>query len=258
MPGEILLVKLVVTPVLIAVATLVGRRWGPSVAGWLAGFPLTSGPVSVFLALEQGPAFAARAAVGTLFGLAAMAVCCLVYARVAHAATWPLSTATGLVAFLMCGAALRRVPASLPLAFVLVCAVLALSALAMPATAKSERGLSQREWDLPLRMAVGTAMVVLLTSAASHLGALMSGLLSPVPVFLLVLAAFAHDADGAGVSTRILFAGVVGSFAFAIFFLIVGVALGRLGLVATYALASAGAVAVNGAVLVASRRGFSR
>src|SRR5215470_9349660 len=135
MPAEILLVKLVVTPVLIAVATLVARRWGPGMAGWLAGFPLTSGPVSVFLALEQGPAFAAGAAVGTLFGLTAMAICCLAYARIAYSAPWPASTGAGLLAFLVCGAALRRLPPSLPLAFVLACVVLALTALAMPATA---------------------------------------------------------------------------------------------------------------------------
>src|SRR5881397_2426094 len=108
----LLFAKLVLTPLLIAAVTLAGRRWGPAVGGWLAGLPLTSGPVSVFLALEQGPGFAARAAVGTLFGLAAMAICCLTYARIAHAASWPVSTGTGLLAFLICGAALRRVPPS--------------------------------------------------------------------------------------------------------------------------------------------------
>ena len=50
-----------------------GRRWGPAVGGWLAGLPLTSGPVSLILALEQGPEFTARAALGTLFGLISLA-----------------------------------------------------------------------------------------------------------------------------------------------------------------------------------------
>ena len=57
----LLLAKVVLTPLFIAAVTLAGRRWGPAVGGWLAGLPLTSGPVSVFLALEQGPGFAARA-----------------------------------------------------------------------------------------------------------------------------------------------------------------------------------------------------
>src|SRR5215467_7067551 len=72
-PAAAFWLKLIVTPLLIAIATFVTRRWGPGVGGWLAGFPLTSAPVSVFLAFEQGPAFAAGAAVGTLLGLAAMA-----------------------------------------------------------------------------------------------------------------------------------------------------------------------------------------
>jgi len=135
MPAGVLILKLVVTPVLVAVATLVARRWGPGVGGWLAGFPLTSAPVSIFLALEQGPAFAAGAAVGTLLGLAALAVCCLVYGRVARHMGWMGSTAAGLGAFVASIALLSRITESLVAAFLLVCATLVVAALALPATA---------------------------------------------------------------------------------------------------------------------------
>ena len=57
-----MVLKALLAPLLILLATLAGRRWGPGVGGWLAGLPLTSGPVSLILALEQGPEFAARAA----------------------------------------------------------------------------------------------------------------------------------------------------------------------------------------------------
>src|SRR5258708_2212756 len=40
---ETLVLKLVVTPVLIAAATLVGRRWGQAVGGGLVGLPPTPG-----------------------------------------------------------------------------------------------------------------------------------------------------------------------------------------------------------------------
>jgi hypothetical protein len=39
-----LLLKVVVTPALIASATLAGRRWGERLSGWLVGLPLTSLP----------------------------------------------------------------------------------------------------------------------------------------------------------------------------------------------------------------------
>src|SRR6266566_6664580 len=108
----LLLAKLLLTPLLIAAVTLAGRRWGPAVGGWLAGLPLTSGPVSLFLVLEQGPAFAAQAAVGTLAGLVGVGCFCLVYARLARSRSWTLATAGGLAAYLAGAALLSRVPLS--------------------------------------------------------------------------------------------------------------------------------------------------
>jgi hypothetical protein len=254
MPAGVLLLKLVVTPVLVAVATLVARRWGPGVGGWLAGFPLTSAPVSIFLALEQGPAFAAGAAVGTLLGLAALAVCCLVYGRVARHMGWIGSTAAGLGAFVASIALLSRITESLATAFLLVCATLVVAALALPATSRGGAGVQAPPWDLPARMIVATGVVLTLTAAATHLGPTLSGLLSPVPVFLLVLAIFAQRTEGADASIRVMMGGIIGSFAFATFFLIVGIGLGRIGIAATYALASVSTLAINGAALSMSRR----
>ena len=54
--------KLLLTPLLIGAVSLAGRRWGPSVSGWLVGLPLSSGPVVFFFALEQGNRFASTAA----------------------------------------------------------------------------------------------------------------------------------------------------------------------------------------------------
>jgi hypothetical protein len=64
------LLKLVLAPLIIAAATMVSRRWGESIGGLLVGLPLTSAPVSVFFAIEQGAAFAANAARGAMLGLA--------------------------------------------------------------------------------------------------------------------------------------------------------------------------------------------
>ena len=256
MPVEIFVLKLLVTPLLIAAATLVARRWGPGVGGWLAGFPLTSAPVSVFLALEQGTDFAAGAAVGTLLGLTALGVFCLAYGWATRRVGWAGSAAAGLSVFGGCLAVLSAAPASLPVAFALVCVTLALVAALLPATTAGATGVKPPAWDLPLRMAVATAVVLLLTTAAHNLGPTISGLLSPVPVFLLVLAVFAQRSQGPDASIRVLRGGVIGSFAFAVFFLVVGGLLGRVGIGATYALASLGALAVNGATLEVVRRLF--
>jgi hypothetical protein len=254
MPVEILVLKLVVTPLLIAAATLVTRRWGHGVGGWLAGFPLTSAPVSVFLAIEQGPDFAAGAATGTLLGLTALAVFCLVYGRAARRLGWAGSAAAGMAAFGVCLGALSAVPASLAAAFALVCVSLAVVAALLPPTIDAVSSVKPPAWDLPLRMAVASAVVLLLTAAAHQLGPRLSGLLSPVPVFLLVLAVFAQRSEGPAACVSVLRGGVMGTFAFAVFFLVVGALLGRIGIGATYALASLAGLVVNGAILTLVRR----
>ena len=97
-------------------------------------------------------------------------------------------------------------------------------------------------------------MVLILTTAATHLGPTLSGLFSPIPVFLLVLSIFAQRAEGADASIRVMMGGIVGSFAFALLFLIVGFGLTRLGIGATYALASLSAIVINGFALSLGRR----
>src|SRR6185295_8146932 len=109
-----LALKLALSPTLILIASLAARRWGVLVAGWIAGFPITSGPVSIFLAVEQSHAFAAAAARGTLVGVVAMLCFCLVYARVAPVTGPGLSLLGGLVSLLVATAALLALDPSLP------------------------------------------------------------------------------------------------------------------------------------------------
>src|SRR5438270_7670225 len=98
---NLLWVKLILTPLLIAVATLAARRWGPIVGGWVAGLPLTSGPVSVFLAIEQGRAFASAAAQATLLGLVAVLSFCVGYSQSARRLTWTGSCFLGFLCYLV-------------------------------------------------------------------------------------------------------------------------------------------------------------
>jgi len=62
------LLKLIVTPALIGLASLAGRKWGHAISGWLVALPLTTGPIVFFLAVSHGPAFAAETAAGILTG----------------------------------------------------------------------------------------------------------------------------------------------------------------------------------------------
>src|ERR1041384_4030766 len=104
-----LVLKLVLTPALIAAASLAGRRWGHAVRGWLGGLPLTSGPGAFFLAVERGTTFATAASLGSLAGAIAEAAFCLAYAYLARSASWPIALAGGTLAFAAVALALTSV-----------------------------------------------------------------------------------------------------------------------------------------------------
>jgi inner membrane protein involved in colicin E2 resistance len=103
-------------------------------------------------------------------------------------------------------------------------------------------------------MLVATAMVVGLTTIAAKVGPRWTGLLSPFPVFALVLGTFTHRSQGAGAVAHLLRGVVLGSLAQATMFVVVASLLIPFGLVWTYCLASLSAVAVNGLALSAVKR----
>jgi hypothetical protein len=250
------LLKILLTPALIAVVTLLARRWGPGVAGIIAVLPLTSMPVSIFLALEQGPMFAATAALGTLLGLLSQAALCLAYSWSARRATWWTSAGVGVSTFLVTTLLLKLVSPSLTIAFVLVCGLLILMASVIPAPLMVFSLERPPRWDLPMRMLVATAIVVGLTTIAAKVGPRLTGLLSPFPVFALVLSAFTHRSQGAGAVAHLLRGVVLGSLSQAAMFVVVAILLIPFGLVWTYCWAFLSAVAVNGlALLVVKRTG---
>ena len=77
----LLLIKLLFTPLLMVTVSWSARRWGPGIGGLLAGLPLTSGPISIYLWAEQGPGFAAAAAGNSLLSLTPVALFSVVYSR---------------------------------------------------------------------------------------------------------------------------------------------------------------------------------
>src|SRR6266700_763106 len=91
--------KLLLAPVLIGLVSLAGRRWGPAVSGWLVSLPLTSAPVILFLAIDQGTAFASSAAQDTLLGVVSMATFGEVYCWFSFRFGWLGSMLAGWSAF---------------------------------------------------------------------------------------------------------------------------------------------------------------
>jgi hypothetical protein len=250
----VLLLKLTLTPILIAVATLATRRWGPTIGGWFAGLPLTSGPVSFFLVLEQGGPFAATAARTSILGLIGVAAFGVAYSRAPMRFGPAGCLAVGFTAYALVTLASQKLDVGPWSTVAAVCVALAAALTALPRTHPVRTEETAPWWDLPLRIIAATGTVLVITTAATRLGPTWSGLLSPFPVFSSILAAFAHATSGRAAATRLQRGIIVGVFSFAAFFLVVALLVERRSLAETYVAASAAALAINGASLVGLRR----
>jgi len=250
----LLILKLTLTPLLIGGLSLAARRFGHSVGGWLVGLPLTSGPVSVFLALEQGAPFARDTAPGMIAGIMAVAVFGLIYANVSFRAGWLGSLVAALAGFGVSAAILAQLPLRIVPIFAVTVVALLLAYALLPKPGAHAVAESTPRWDIPLRMVVATLVVLALTGLAKVLGPTWTGVLSPFPVFTSVLGAFTHRHDGPA-AARILLRGLMmGLFSFVSFFLVVGLLIVEYGALLTYGLATACAIAMNGLTWVATVR----
>jgi hypothetical protein len=246
-------VKAVVTPLLIGGASLAGRRWGHEVGGWLVALPLTSGPVAFFLATDHGTGFAGRAAIGMLAGTISQVAFALAYRTVARRG-WVAPFAAGCAAFAATTVALAYLHWSALPTFALVITALAAGYALTRRPDRSAQTLAAvgnpPRWDIPLRMVVATAVVLAITALAPIIGAHLAGLLSPFPVFGVVLAVFTHHTHGPGGATAVLDGLVMGLAAPTVFFLVLALALPSLGLL-SFAVATLAALITQAGTMFA-------
>lgn len=248
-----LLFKIFLAPVLIALVSLAGRKWGHGISGWLLGLPLGSGPILLFLVLEQGPQFASRTAVGSLLGVIAWATFTLTYAHCCLKMSWWWSTLIGWVAYFLIAAALLPVTLNVVAAFVVLCVALTIILWAFPKVPAHSAPDAYGRYELWLRMATASIMVVTLTGFAKLLGPRASGILSAFPAYTTILAVFSHR-QAAAAAVQVLKGVAVGLYTAAVFFLILAPSLLRMNATAAFLLAITGAMLVQAASLIYIRR----
>jgi hypothetical protein len=230
---DLLLFKLFVTPLLLLAASLAVRRWGEAIGGLLVGMPLTSGPISVFLALEHGPAFATQATAGSLVATAAQAAFCFMYCRLASSG-WRLALTGAGGAFVIVAALLQWSALPQTLLFLLALIAITLALNFMPNTSASSTRVEAPWWDLPLRMMLIAALVVSVTLLAPFVGAGAAGVIASFPFMAIILAVFAHRSSGAAAAQQVMRGMVTGLLGFAAFFFVLSFALPRTHLVVAY------------------------
>ena len=208
-----LLFKVICTPLLMWGSLLITRRWGAFAGGIAAGLPTISGPVSFSLAVEQGPDFAAAAALDALYAVLGVSVFTVVYAWTARSGRrWPLCLLSAAAGFLTTGWCVDLLPRTAWLS--IACGLLAppLTVRLLPPGGGRIIPAPQARWILPLEMVLATLLVVGVSCAASVLGRHWSGVLSFYPVMLTLLSPWCHATQGPS-AVRDLLAGMMTGFA---------------------------------------------
>jgi hypothetical protein len=234
-------IALIAVPALVALATLLSRRFGHAAGGVIAGLPLTSGPLSLTLAIGHSHSFAAHAAIGSLVGIAAATAACVAYGlTVRRGIAW--SIAVALAAFAVGVAAGLGAPRTL-LSAAIVAMIAALVAIAVLARLRVPSAGPPPALGLLPRVVSAFVVVAIVLSVARTVGAELAGALTPLPVVIGVLAVHAHRDEGPPAAIEVLFGSQRGTFGFIAFFAIAGTLLDRgTSLLTVYTTATAAAV----------------
>lgn len=241
--------KFFLSPLCVVLVSMAGRRWGLAVAGALGSLPVVAGPILLVIALENGRAFGAEAATGTVLALSALTGFLVIYGRAALKLGPLPSVLLGWAAFLLGIAILDLIPHVAVPALILSGLSFAIGLRLLPAP--SDPNLMPTPppwWDLPLRALTALALVVTISGIATFLGPKWSGLLAPFPILTAVLAVFTHI-QGTHEQLIVLFRSfLLGFYSFAGFFFVLAITLNKIPIAPAFLLATTVSILVQLAV----------
>lgn len=247
-----LALKLSLVPVFLLSVSLVERRYGPAVAGWVAGMPMVTGPILFVLALEHGPEFAGAAAASSTSAAFAVVSFGLGYAWSSRRMAWPGAITCALAAWGVAVGLLSLLP-SPQHGWLLSALALAFGAKLFPPGRAVAGVRPLPAANLIARMVGGAVLTLLVTWWAGHLGTAWSGLIAVFPLLGTVLAISMHMRDGPEYTALLLRGMATGMYAFCAFCLTLTATLGH----APIGVAFGAAIVAGLAAQVLSRR-FAR
>lgn len=243
-----LALKLFLVPAFLLLISLAGRRWGPAVAGWLAGLPVLTGPIQFVLALEHGTVFAATAATVSLSAVSGAVVFIVTYARVCTRRSPGISLLSSLAVWCCAALLLTRLAPSNSVSLLIALCSLLVAPKFFPRIEAPRLAPALPKWELPLRMLAGAAVTLAVTTLAATIGPSWSGMFAVFPVITIVMSVFSHRASGPAFTATLLRAMIWGLYSLASFCLVLAVLLPQQGVSVSFASATAVALIVQWAL----------
>lgn len=237
------LLRLALVPMAVWLASLAARRWGHSVSGYLGGFPLIGGPLTLYLALDHGAEFASRAATVTLGVIIAQAVYLTAFAHLARRYRWPVALVGSWASFACVATVVSFLPLEPPVALLLAALGLGTAWRLLPHPRDEAPPPAVPPMELRLRLAAALGLAIVVMWGARVFGPVVSGVLLSVPITGSIMPPFTLALYGADAVARLARGFVVGLCGFTAFFFTVAAGAIPLGIAAGFLAAIVAALA---------------
>lgn len=230
-------------PFAVWLASLAARRWGHAVSGWLGGFPMIGGPITLYLAIDHGPEFAARSALVTMAAVAGQSAHMLAFSFAGRAVGAVAGLAAGWAAFACVSAVVGWLPLTPALALLIAAAGLAAMGRFLPHPRSATALPAIPPVELWLRLGAALALAAAILFGASALGPTVSGILLSLPITGSIMPPFTIALYGPDALARLQRGFITGLSGFIAFFFVVSATVVELGTVASFSLATLAATA---------------
>ena len=242
----LVIAKLALVPAVVWLASLAARRWGHAVSGYLGGFPMIGGPITLYLAIDFGPAFAAQVATATLAAVAGQAGHMLGFAYVGRAWGPVAGLACGLAAYVVIALVVAPLGTAPVVALALAIAGLTLAWRLLPRPRGAVSLPAIPPVELWLRLVAALVLAAVILFGAESFGPVLSGVLLSLPITGAIMPPFTLALYGRDALAWLQRGFITGLTGFSTFFFVVATTAEALGTGVSFVAATAcGALAVS-------------
>ena len=219
--------KLAAVPLVVWIASWIGKRWGHKASGWISGLPMIAAPITLFLALDQPRDFVLQTGWITMTVAPAVGVHCVVFAwlatvvtrrRMPPLAVWLTCLLAGWIGCLVTELLLAEVVVPGIVGAVVAVAEMLLLSMLMPVPRSAVSIPRIPVSEIFVRMGAALFLAALITLGANSFGPRISGILLGFPITASVLPAFTVVLYGADATIRLLSGFLTGLIGFVLFF----------------------------------------
>lgn len=254
--GLLLLLKIVAAAAIVIAASRATERAGPFVGAMIATLPVSTGPVYAFLAIDHGAQFISGSARISVASTAAIVAFVAAHALAAQRFATAASLAFATLAWLAVALFLQLRDWS----FIEACTiyagsfVLAIRGLRGFGGVTQTRPVPRARFDLALRAALVSCVVIATTFAGNALGHSAAGVLATYPVVFTCLILILQPRCGGPFTASVLVNGLKGLVGFGVALAVLHLAAARMSAAPALLLALAVAVGWNFVLFLMRRR----